>query len=208
MSIEAYRLALARLRDVAPFVVAAKAGVNFDSGRWTIPFFHHTYFVEYPQGRVERVGGRIPSIWLQVLLMHYLLYADGAPLADQWVSCRELPGGYFVADDKFQVRSGPPLERIYGNDPEGLSAACQARGGTPMVGIGDRAYRFLAFPHLALAVVMYFQDEDNPASAKVLFDASAPSYLPTDDLIDLGIYFSLLLQSHKLPELNPEEQVI
>lgn len=208
MSTEAYRLTLARLCDVAPFVVAAKAGVDCDGKRWTIPFFNRTYHVEFPHGRVEGSRGEIPSIWLQVLLMHYLLDADGTSVADRWVSCRDLPGGYFVSDDKFDARSAPPLGRLYGQDPEGLAAACRALGGTLMSGVGDMAYRCLAFPRLPLAVVMYFRDEEMPASARVLFDASAAHYLPTDDLIDLGIYFSLCLQSYKVPALNPEEQVI
>ncbi|MBI2919182.1 MAG: DUF3786 domain-containing protein [Chloroflexi bacterium] len=208
MSTEAYRLALARLREAAPFVVAAKAGVDFDGKRWVVPFFNRTYHVEFPHGRVEGSGGGIPTIWLQVLLMHYLLGAGGTPMADRWVSCRDLPGGYFVSDDKFDARSGPPLVRLYGQDPDGLAAASQALGGIPMPGVGDMAYRFLALPRLPLAVVMYFQDEEMPGSARVLFDASAGQYLPTDDLIDLGIYFSLCLQSHKVPDMNPEQQVI
>lgn len=208
MTTEAYRLALGRLQEAAPFVVAAKAGVPFDGRRWIVPFFGHRYHVEFPQGRVEGEGGQIPSLWLQVLLLHYLLYADGNAIADRWIGCRDIPGGYFVADEKFDARALPPLGRLYGQDASGLAGACQALGGTLMPGIGDMAYRFLAFPNLPLAVVMYFQDEEMPASAKILFDASASHYLPTDDLIDLGIYFSLALQSYKVPELVPEDQVI
>jgi hypothetical protein len=41
-------------------------------------------------------------------------------------------------------------------------------------------------PRVWLAVVLHLADEEFPASANVLFDASASHYLPTEDLAVLG----------------------
>jgi hypothetical protein len=50
---------------------------------------------------------------------------------------------------------------------------------------GDASFLFRPLPRLYLAVVLHLEDEEFPAFANILFDASAEHYLPTEDLIGL-----------------------
>jgi hypothetical protein len=52
--------------------------------------------------------------------------------------------------------------------------------------LADAAYRFEAFPRLPVAVLLWAGDEDIPAQARILFDAHAGHYLPTEDLAGIG----------------------
>ena len=62
---------------------------------------------------------------------------------------------------------------------------------------GDAAYYFLAFPRVPVACLLYLGDEEVSPSVSVLFDASAPHYLPTEDLSHVGMHLSQVLRSQK-----------
>ena len=57
----------------------------------------------------------------------------------------------------------------------------------------DAAYRFQAFPRLAIAVQLWEGDDEFPGRVQVLFDAAASHYLPTEDLSGVGDWLA-----HKL----------
>ena len=47
------------------------------------------------------------------MILYYLSYADGTPLADRWIGYRELPDGTFYSQ-AFQGYSGDRLARHSG----------------------------------------------------------------------------------------------
>ena len=65
-------------------------------------------------------------------------------------------------------------------------------GGQPL-DLADASFRFQAFPRLAVAVLLWAGDDEFPAQARVLFDAVAGHYLPTEDLAGTGDWLA-----HKL----------
>ncbi|MEJ2208321.1 MAG: DUF3786 domain-containing protein [Anaerolineae bacterium] len=67
----------------------------------------------------------------------------------------------------------------------GFQAAARAMGAESL-SFGDASFLFRALPRLWMAVVLYVADDEFPASANVLFDASASHYLPTEDMAVLG----------------------
>jgi hypothetical protein len=61
---------------------------------------------------------------------------------------------------------------------------------------GDASFSFRPLPRLALACVLWLGDDEVPGSAKVLFDAAAGHYLPTEDLAgDGGMLAGRLLKA-------------
>jgi hypothetical protein len=132
--------------------------------------------------RVE--DGATPSSLIQGLILTYLYTADGTPPIDRWIGFRELPSGLFYAS-AFQGYTGNELVRGLCGDVAGFNRAGENLRGTTL-SIGDAGYAFTVLPRLHLAAVMWSGDDEFPAQAQVLFEESAPHYLPTEALAIVG----------------------
>ena len=183
-ALEKARQALAT-RD--PLDVAGRSGATYEksAGSLRLLFWGETYRI-YPQTGLVQVEGTAqePGIPVQLLILHYLLHADGTPMADKWISFWQLPGGrsYYPA---FQKRASLPLARAFEREPQKLIAAAKTLGGERL-SFGDASFLFRVLPRLWLALVFYQGDEEFPATANILFDGAASHYLPTEDLAVLG----------------------
>jgi len=182
--------AIRDLQSLDPWLVALRSDTKYTrltdtSSQIEVRFWGKDYIIHYPEICVEELEIRQePPIAIQILILHYLINADGTPLADCWVSFRELSGGR-VYDAAFRRRANLSLAQAFGSDLDGFVAAAKALGGERLTH-GDASFFFPMFPRLRLAVVLYLADEELPASANVLFDAAAGHYLPTEDLAVLG----------------------
>ncbi len=174
---------------------AARAGCALTDGGVLVPLFGRPHLVTHPGGEVTTdPAGPAPSaprepahIAVTVLLLHYLLLADGAPPAGEWKAYRELPDGLFYASS-FAGRAEAPLARAFAGSPAGLDAfraAARAAGGDALT-LGDASFRFVALPRVDVAVLVWAGDDEEPGEARVLFDANAGHYLPAEDLAGLG----------------------
>jgi len=191
---ESYRPALdkavADLQFLDPRLVALRSDTKYTSlteasSQIKVRFWDKDYVVHYPEVSVEEVEASQESpIAIKILILRYLINADGSPLADSWVAFREFPGGR-VYDAAFRQRANLRLAQTFGRDLDGFMAAAEVLGGTRLT-YGDASFLFPIFPRLRLAAVLYLADEEFPASANVLFDAAASHYLPTEDLAVLG----------------------
>lgn len=172
---------------------AARAGCDAVDGGVLVPLFGAPHFVTHPGGEVTATGGspgepgRPVHAAVAILLLHYLLGADGTPTAGDWAAYRELPDGLFYAQS-FAQRAEAPLAQAFAGSPEALDGfrrAARAAGGDELA-LGDAAFRFAALPRVDVAVLIWVGDEDGPGEARVLFDAGAGHYLPAEDLSGLG----------------------
>ena len=154
-------------------------------GRFEIPFLGTQYDVFWPKGTVYRATDQKQAdIATQILLLHYLLTADGTPVAARWIAFRNLPGGLGY-DAAFQNRASRRLSHAFGRDRASFEAAARALGGERL-SFGDTSFLFRVLPRVWLSVVLYLADDEFPANANVLFDAVVDRYLPTEDLAVVG----------------------
>ena len=179
---------------------AARAGCALTGGGVLVPLFGRPHLVTRPGGEVTVApAGAVPAgpdlslpgepahIAVAILLLHYLLRADGAPPAGEWTAYRELPDGLFYAAS-FAGRAEAPLARAFAGSPAGLDtfrAAARSAGGDALT-LGDASFRFVALPRVDVAVLIWAGDDEEPGEARVLFDANAGHYLPAEDLAGLG----------------------
>jgi hypothetical protein len=190
--------ALADVQKLPAFATAARAGCDFSGGGFRLSFFNRPFLIHHPQVKVEEQGSTTtPPQWLQVILLHYLITADGAGIEDQWITYRYLPGTALF-EQRFHEMALKSLLRSFGDDLPSFQRSALSLGGEPMSRTGDAAFRFLTLPHIPMACILYLGDEEVAPSINVLFDASAPHYLPTEDLSYLGWALSHFLIS-KMP---------
>jgi hypothetical protein len=194
---DAYGKALESMAQIDPRAAASMSGVAFDGEVFAIPVFNHVYTIRLPRCEVCAAGADAPTPkMLGILLMHYLTQADGAPVANNWISYRDLPGARLF-EQKFANLVSRPMIEHFGNNIDGFKQSVLAIGGQPMDGKGDAAFRFRALPRVPIATIFYCGEEGIPPSIKILFDASASHYLPTDDLVVLASFLGSFLKGYK-----------
>ncbi len=171
--------------ELDPVETAARAAVDYRDGAFLVPFFGTRYQVLWPSAAIQPAGDEAEvDIASRIVMLHYLLTANGSPLAAKWIAFRNLPGGMGY-DGAFQGRANLRLAHAFGSDLAGFEAAARALGGERLE-FGDASFCFRLLPRVWLAVVLYLADEEFPASANVLFDGAVSHYLPTEDLAVLG----------------------
>ena len=186
---DALKVARRELAASDPKMVALKSAVEYkeegaEQGGLLIDFWRERYRVSYPQGSVEGETDA-PSMPLQLLILHYLLTADGTPLAYNWVSFRDFGPETQTYYPAFQGRAEQPLVDVFGHDLDAFKRAADAKGGEKL-GFGDASFRFRVFPRVWVALVIWAGDEEFSPSVQLLFDGSANHYLPAEDLAVLG----------------------
>jgi hypothetical protein len=119
---------------------------------------------------------------LFVLLAHYS-HAKPTDIVGRLIKFHDLPGGY-AYEGAFTRRAVSPIAEIFGDKPEMLIEGAKLMNGTKRE-YGDSSVGIRALPRIPLLYILWKNDEF-PASATTLFDASASCYLPTEDLAVLA----------------------
>jgi len=164
--------------------VARRAGLAVRDGRLDLPLLDKRYDIGWPDLSVTFRDGTDCPEELVILILDYLVRADGSVPTGEWIGFQELPDGAFYRR-AFQGYSGDRLAADLGGDIDRFRRAAEALRGEPL-SIGDASYAFRVLPHVPFAVVWWDGDEELPANATVLFDRVAGVYLPTDGLAILG----------------------
>jgi hypothetical protein len=167
---------------------ARKAGATYEKGesgeRIRLHFFSEPYTIQFPQIEFHSPSKKVVSLVTRILLLHYLIRADGNPLTEKWVAYKDIPGGLLYAG-VFARRVTEPLERRFGKSARSFKDA-GIRSGGESVEIGDTSFVLHAFPCVPLQYVLWEGDEEFPPSVQLLFDASVDHYLALEDMVVLG----------------------
>lgn len=180
----AYEKACAGLGDRNPAEMAANSGVNFneEKSQFTFKYINDVYTVSYPQGKVKFAERQDEvQLTVKVVLLHYLLAATGRPLAGNLISFKEIPGGMIYLQP-FNGRVLGGFKAIFGKKAELLVRVGEKIGGHTAK-FGDAAITLDVLPRVPVTYVIWEGDEEFPANATALFDATAQYYLPTEDLV-------------------------
>jgi hypothetical protein len=171
-----------------PAAVCARAGVEFDpdSGGYRLLAFGHLFAVRPGERQILNLepGGEAflkrYAYFFRLSALWYLVRAAPACPAGALVKPAGLPGGEIF----FKGSHVLPLDALaakYATHPEAFLAAGAALGGTPAA-YGDAAVLLPALPKVPTTVILWTEDDEFPARADLLFDATAPQHLPLDIL--------------------------
>ncbi len=176
-------------RSLPKILEVSGARSNNDS-ELVISYCGELFRVTYPVGEVTRMQLNEHScaeiqITDQILILQYLTEASGVTASGKWISFLELPGGPHHYSP-FKLEAVDPVVKRFGSKPQEFEAACRGVGGTG-ISLADKAFSIPVFPRIALAVTLWFADEEFPARGNILFDATACMHLNTAGLYVLGI---------------------
>ena len=167
-----------------PLDMALSSGGDFDisTKRIAISYVNDGYKIHFPSGEIvydDKVE-TVPTA-AKIVLLHYLVRAGGQPTKNEWISFKEIPGGmlYF---DAFKRRIINYLIAVFGGKPAMLLTSGIKLGGKA-VKCGDYGVQINVLPKLPVIFALWSGDEEFPPRATVLFDATAPFYLPTEDIV-------------------------
>ncbi len=116
-------------------------------------------------------------------MLHHYTEGNPTPLTGKLVKFKDIPGGY-AYEGAFIQRAIRPIEEVFGEKPQELVKAAKVLGGVQL-GLGDASAEIMALKGIPLTYILYSSDEFG-ASANILYDQSASSFLPTEDLAVLG----------------------
>ncbi len=185
----AYRKACAEFGRWQPADMAASGGAGFDgaSGAIRLRYVNDDYLISWPSGEVALANGEPVPNTVKIVLLHYLLRAGGLAIGGRLISFKEITSGGMIYLDAYNKRIINYLLGVFGGQPALLPAAGRIVGGTRAL-YGQYGLRIDILPRLPVTFALWAGDEELPASATVLYDSSAPSYLPTEDLIEATAY--------------------
>jgi hypothetical protein len=169
-----------------PSWMASRSGTaySFQKKTFLVPFFGEDHLVSYPSGAVTLIDGSPVGGTEELIVLHYLVGAGGTQVEERWISYRDLPGARYH-EPAFVAEVEGPLSRGLAGRLDPLRD--WARQNARFLDIpGDVSMAWEVLPRVPLLFIFNEADDEFPASARVLFDISAPGYLPTEDLSALA----------------------
>jgi hypothetical protein len=187
---QARDLAVGELSKETLETIASRTGFKAESMNLKIPFLDREYNVSYPAFEfkdAQAPGFEVP-LQEQVLILHYLQSCRPI-LRGRWIAYREIQGAGFYWS-AFVKRAIDPLKKVFGMN---LQAFRQAVAKLQAVEISGTAagYRIDVFPYAPVQLIVWEGDEEFPAEANILFDATIGDYLSPEDtawLASLTVY--------------------
>jgi len=183
---QARDLAAKELADQKLSEIADRSGFEtVGTDKLRIPFLDRVYTVSYPEFAFRDAYDASAEVPLQeqVLVLHYLLGCQPR-LTGQWVAYREIPGAGFYYGP-FVKRAIDPLKKVFGQKIAAFQKAAGKLGATP-IDAGPAAFQLDVLPYAPIQIFVWEGDDEFPAEANILFDASIGDYLSPEDAAWLG----------------------
>ncbi|MBN1998907.1 DUF3786 domain-containing protein [candidate division KSB1 bacterium] len=188
-----------RLARMVPEDVCRRAGVkyNTDNRQYILQILSCEIFVS-PGDRTifssSDAGQRLLKnyAYFSVLaVLTYLISAQEMPLSGNLVRPASIHGGEIFIKGTHVL----PVEKIakkYARSVDVFKKRCRELGGEPLTH-ADAAFRLFPFPRVAVAVLLWDGDDEFPARADVLLDASCEKQLPPDIIWSMMMMTGLML---------------
>lgn len=139
-------------------------------------------------GLMKQIG----HFW-SLTALWYLASSQDLPLAGRLVAPQELKAGFAF----FQGSHTLPLQRLADRFDGRMEEFQQAAGrlGGQRAEYGDASALIPVFPRIPVTVILWHADEEFPARAQLLFDASVANHLPVDAVWSAAMMTALALMS-------------
>jgi len=177
-----------RLRSIPPEDVVARTGASFchETHVYRIELLSHPVEVSLNEG-VIRAGAPeaepLLSIWgyfSRLAVLGFLVHGQPMAPSGRLVRPGELPGVDAMVRGSHTLPLAKLVER-YADDLDAFMRRGEAHGGVPQA-YGDASLLLHPFSALPLVVILWRGDDEFPARADLLVDATARTQAPADIL--------------------------
>lgn len=178
---EATRRACQELAKLDPALTATHAGASYSypDRLLTVEYLGREARVTFPGGEVYIAGEPAAKVE-RLIILHYLVTSRGDVPSREWIAYRDLPGARYH-EGAFRAEVEMPLSRALEEKEEAIRAWFEASG-LERSEHGVMSFVWEVLPKVPLLFIFNPADEEFPAEARVFYDATAPSFLPTEDL--------------------------
>jgi hypothetical protein len=187
----AYRLAREELSGMDIKQQCSKSGAHYvHPDRVTIEYLNQPYVIATPGMEISlsdsqehgegEAGSEDIDLKDRILILHYIITAEGTPNTGKLIGFKQVPGGLFEYASLSREVLAPLLDQ-FGKEPERLVEAAANLGGSE-AGYGDTAVSIKAFPNVPVVIVLWRGDDEFPPNASILFDSTVSNYLSTEDM--------------------------
>jgi Domain of unknown function (DUF3786) len=180
---KARKLAIEKLANDSFDTVLQRTGFeSVATDQFRVAFLDRVYRIGFPELQFadEADSQKEVPIQEQILILHYMLSSTTAPVSDNWISYREIPGASFYYS-AFVRRALEPLKQVFGHNGDGLLEAAKTLRGR-IIDSGDAACEFGLFPHVVLRLILWVADDEFPAEANMVFNENIKEILSPEDI--------------------------
>lgn len=174
------------LRSLDPADVCRRslARYNHIKKAYALRLLNDDLVIHPAEKRVVRAGRPVnehdesPGFNAVLVSVHYLLRAQEIPMAREYVIGRQLTDGDFFFKGPHALPDWK-IQKRFGNDAAAFLERGRLLGGVP-IDFGDAGIEFLVLPRIQIAYVLWVADDEFPARAQILFDATADKHFALD----------------------------
>ncbi len=182
----AFKLAKSKLASINIEEQCKKAEVSIrqvnNSRKIYLDYLASTYIITLPEILIIPVDVTTKPLQPkeQLLLIHYLINADGSLPVNEKITYKELQDGatYFPT---FYKRSIKPLVNNFSDNPDKLLSAAAQLGGVK-TDYGDLSVKIYALPRVPIIFLFWQGDDELSPEGNILFDSNINGYLSVEDI--------------------------
>jgi hypothetical protein len=166
--------------------VISRCNVLFDrnSHCYLVPLLAHTYSVHPIERRISlrsEIMSSADHFQLHLVLLTYLTQATPDEPTGQMISEKQLPGGHTFFRGVHALGTDP-LIKVFGKVPQDF-ALLGHNLHTALERFGDVSFTVPVLPKIPVKFILYGEDDEFPASLKIMFDSSIQSHFRQLDLV-------------------------
>ena len=178
------------IRDIDFSYVAPHIGGELTGGSLMLKCMGREFMIA-PDGEITTKG--FITLWIKILLLHYIKTGGRADLSGRWVSFSELKSG-MVKASSFTRDCEEPLKEMLDADLQKvvqllIRFGAEARNDFPT----EYAWHISLLPRIPVVVLYWPGDSEFGSKVKVLFDSTADKFLDVESIMFLteGLVYNI-----------------
>lgn len=178
---------LEKFRALDPAEAAARCGVAFEDGAFSVTLLGTAYRLAWPDYAITAAGGdgfALQSLPCQTFLLRFLLTGRAAERSTGFKTFREMPWG--------EMYIGPYTGRCltraaftFGTRIEAFARACRQMGARE-IAHGDAGFEFDVLGGYRMQLMVYAGDEEFAPSSQILYSDNFSAGFAAEDRVVAG----------------------